>query len=114
MRRVRAVRSHEIPKRAPLRLSAGQQVTVGPRDSQWPAFVFVTTDTGEGWVPSRYLDADAGPATVTVPYDTTELPTEAGEVLAVVVRDDESGWIWLRAASGRAGWVPADTVEPLP
>jgi uncharacterized protein YgiM (DUF1202 family) len=31
-----------------------------------------------------------------------------------MTRDDESGWIWVRAASGREGWIPADTVQALP
>ena len=114
VQKVRAVRAHEIPQRAPLRLSAGEQVTVGRRDTQWPAFVFVTAATGEGWVPARHLDAESGPATVNVPYDTTELPTAAGDVLMVVTHDAESGWIWVRAASGREGWVPEETVEALP
>ena len=24
---------------------------------------------------------------------------------------NESGWIWLRAANGRPGWIPGDTAE---
>ena len=114
MRKVRAVRAHEIPQRAPLVLSAGQQVTVGQRDTQWPAFVFVTAGTGEGWVPARHLDAESGAATVTVPYDTTELPTAAGEILTVITHDEVSGWSWVRAAGGREGWVPDDAVEAVP
>ncbi len=47
------------------------------------------------------------------PHDTTELPTTAGETLTVIARDDASGWLWVRSASGREGWVP-DTVQPLP
>ncbi len=114
MRMVRAVQAHEIPERPPLRLSAGQQVTVGRRDDRWPAFVFVTAGDGQGWVPARHLDAESGHGTVTEPYDTTELPTTAGEILTVIARDDESGWIWVRAASGGEGWVPNDTVQALP
>lgn len=111
--RVRAVRAHEIPGRAPLRLSPGQQVTVGRRDDHWPAFVFVTAADGEGWVPARHLDAESGSATVAEPYDTTELPTTAGEPLTVIARDEDSGWIWVQSGTGREGWVPDDTVEPL-
>lgn len=109
--RVRAVKVHEIPARAPLQVSAGQRVTVGERDTHWPAFVFVTADSGAGWVPSRYLGPDG---TVLTPYDTTELPTAAGDLLTVLAQDDESGWLWVRAADGREGWVPIDTVEPVP
>jgi Variant SH3 domain len=110
---VRAVRGHEVPGRAPLRVAAGQRVTAEQRDSPWPAFVFVTAEDGEGWVPARFLDRSSGPATVLVPYDTTELATTAGEILTVVTRDAESGWIWARAANGREGWVPDDTVREV-
>jgi uncharacterized protein YgiM (DUF1202 family) len=114
MGNVRAIKAHEIPARAPLRVARGEAVTVGERDTTWPAFVFVTSATGEGWVPSRHLDAESGPATVIEPYDTTELPTEQGEILTVVTRDDASGWLWLRDSAGRQGWVPADTLEGHP
>jgi hypothetical protein len=111
MRRVTASVAHEIPERAPLRIVVGDQVEVGGRDTDWPAFVFVTTARGGGWVPGRHLSsADAGPAMVVVPYDTTELPTEAGQVLDVLAEDPESGWLWCRNTSGREGWVPARTV----
>ena len=113
-RKVRAARAHEIPGRLLLQLSHGQQVNARRRDDHWPAFVFVTAAGGQGWVPARHLDADCGPATVVEPYDNTELPTTAGETLTVIARDDESGWLWVRSASGREGWVPDDTVQPLP
>jgi hypothetical protein len=44
--------------RPPLRLSVGQRVTV--QDTRWPAFVFVTAEAGQGWVPSRHLDRRSG------------------------------------------------------
>jgi hypothetical protein len=58
--------------RPPLRLSVGQRVTV--QGTRWPAFVFVTAEAGQGWVPSRHLDLDqeSGAATVIAPYDTVE------------------------------------------
>jgi hypothetical protein len=86
---VRAVTAHQIPARAPLQVTAGQRVTVGERDTHWPAFVFVTADNGSGWVPSR-------------------------DMLTVLARDDASGWLWAKADGGREGWVPMDTVQALP
>jgi len=106
-----ATEAHAIPERPPLSLASGDVVTVGRRDGDWPAFVFVTTAHGSGWVPSRYLSADAGRAVVAMPYDTTELATRSGEILEVVDRDDESGWLWCRSADGREGWVPSRSVE---
>src|SRR5260370_20064117 len=111
--KVRAMTSHQISERPPLRVEPGQRVHVGERDTKWPAFVFVTADDGAGWVPSRYLDAESGDAesgdaesgdaesgdaesgdaesgdaTAVVRYGTPELPTPAGEALSVLGRDD--------------------------
>ena len=107
-----ATEAHVIPERPPLSLASGDVVTVGRRDSDGPAFVFVTTARGSGWVPSRYLSADAGRAVVETPYNTTELATRSGEILEVVVRDDESGWLWCRSTDEREGWVPSRTLRP--
>lgn len=111
MRTVTAARAHKIPERPPLRLAVGDEVTVGERDTRWPAFVFVTAADGSGWVPARHLSHPAGPAVVRVAYDTTELPTEVGDRLDVLLEDLDSGWLWCRAAGGREGWVPVDTLD---
>lgn len=110
-----AARAHETPERPPLRLSVGQHVHAGERDpNTWPEFVFVTADSGAGWVPARHVSVDAGAAVVTTPYDTTELATHPGEVLDVVEEDLQSGWLWCRATSGREGWVPVNTLQVGP
>ena len=101
-----AIRPHEVPERAPIRLEAGEIVSVGRRDTEWPEFVFVSVTRGSGWVPARHLSADHGEATVLVSYDTTELPLAAGDTVVVIERDDESGWWWCRSATGGEGWVP--------
>ena len=60
---------------------------MGRRDTEWPAFVFITTGTGAGWVPERYLDTSSDPAVAIASYDTTELGTTAGEELILIERD---------------------------
>jgi uncharacterized protein YgiM (DUF1202 family) len=92
-------------------VSAGERVKVGERDSEWPAFVFVTAAHGSGWIPERHLDRDGSSAVVTAEYDTTELPTEEGEELQVLREDSASGWVWCRAKDGREGWVPQRTLS---
>jgi hypothetical protein len=111
MRRVVAKVAHEIPDRPPLRLSVGQRVNVGDRDTEWPEFVFVTAAHGCGWVPARHLSASSAGAVVLTGYDTTELPTHVGEVLDVVAEDLASGWVWCRSREGREGWVPLKTLD---
>lgn len=97
----------------PLRIVPGDEVTVGERDSEWPEFVFVTASGGTGWVPARHLSQSSDRAVVATAYDTTELPTQVGDVLEVLTEDLVSGWLWCRSASGREGWVPVRTVETV-
>ncbi len=114
MTRLRATVAHLIPERPPIHVVPGQCVRAGQRDTQWPAFVFVTTDDGAGWVPERYLDTSSDPAVVITGYETTELATIAGEELTLVEQDSPSEWARVRNAAGREGWVPLNTVEPIP
>jgi Variant SH3 domain len=114
MAKVRAVEAHEIPGRPPIQVAIGQRVQVGGQDTTWPAFVFVTTDDGSGWVPARHIDAGSVPAVMLAAYDTTELATAVGELLTALVIDDASGWTWVQNAMGREGWVPSNTIEPIP
>lgn len=105
MRRVLTA-DHDIPERAPLALVPGDVVQIGERDTEWPAFVFVTASRGAGWVPSRHIEMDGSVGTVHIGYDTTELPASSGEVVDIVRDDPESGWSWCRNAGGREGWIP--------
>jgi SH3 domain-containing protein len=114
MTTLRATTAHTIPERPPIRVTPGQQVQAGQHDTDWPAFVFITTDDGAGWVPGRHLDTSSDPAVVIIAYDTTELATTAGEELTLITQDTPSGWAWVRNTAGQQGWVPLRTVEPVP
>lgn len=103
--------AHGIPSRAPLRLEVGDHVKIGERDTDWPAFVFVSSPKGCGWVPERYLNRDGQTAVAIRSYDTQELSTRAGDVLEIVRVDSPSGWAWCRAPDGREGWVPQRTLR---
>jgi hypothetical protein len=103
MTRLRATAAHVIPERPPMQVLPGQRVQAGQHDTQWPAFVFVTTDDSAGWVPERYLDTPCDPAVVITGYDTTELATTAGEELTLIKQDTPSGWAWVRNAAGPGG-----------
>jgi len=108
---VRAYRPHRIPEHPPLVVEVGDVVRVGEQSIEWPAFVFVTSPAGGGWVPERFLTEDRPDAVVRVRYDTTELPADPGDRFTVVQRDDESGWWWCRDRSGAEGWLPAMVLE---
>ncbi|WP_116951571.1 SH3 domain-containing protein [Jiangella endophytica] len=101
-----AAADHEIPARPAIQVVPGDVVEVGERDTTWPAFVFVTTASGSGWVPERLLSDDRPRATVVHGYDTQELPVAAGEELTVTQDDPGSAWSWCVNSAGRAGWVP--------
>jgi hypothetical protein len=114
VRTVVATIAHPPPDAAPLRLEVGDEVEVGERSAEWPEFVLVTAGSGTGWVPARHLSTPTGHAVVETPYDTTELPTAEGDRLQVVAEDLTSGWLWCRAADGREGWVPVNTLADAP
>ncbi|HLT96700.1 MAG TPA: SH3 domain-containing protein [Acidimicrobiia bacterium] len=114
MPQVRAIADHEVPSRPPLRVEPGDVVRVGERSSEWPAFVFVESDSGRGWVPSRHLDTTKDLTVVEVAYHTKELAVRSGEILDLRERDDESGWHWCRNGAGDEGWVPVAVLEELP
>ncbi|MDY0829821.1 SH3 domain-containing protein [Microbacterium sp. BG28] len=104
--RAQLTADHEIPDRAPLIVHPGDRVAVGQRDTEWPAFVFVTAATGCGWVPARHIDIDGAAGIVRTGYDTTELAARTGDVVEILTEDTESGWSWCRDTAGREGWVP--------
>ncbi|WP_084104043.1 SH3 domain-containing protein [Demequina sp. NBRC 110056] len=104
--RRRIVADHEIPERAALRIEPGDVVEVGDRDTEWPAFTFVSADAGAGWVPERHLSAARPRAVVQVAYDTQELAVAAGDEVEIVSDDAASGWSWCRGPAGDEGWVP--------
>jgi len=111
---VRLTQDHRPPPRAALQVQAGELVTVGDNDETWPAFIWTESSHGiAGWVPERHLrrTGDGDVAEVMRSYDTTELSADAGAVVEVVEVDEESGWLWCRAADGRAGWVPVKVLE---
>ena len=82
---VRAVRPHMAPDRPPIVVVPGDELTVGERDDEWPAFVLVTTSTGsQGWVPDQRLTRiGEGKYTPMSRYDTAELSVHEGTELLV-------------------------------
>jgi mannitol-1-/sugar-/sorbitol-6-/2-deoxyglucose-6-phosphatase len=115
---VRSMREHRIPDRPPIVVIPGDQLTVGERDDEWPAFVFVTNSAGlQGWVPEQVLtptgEPRAGMYTPRWRYDTQELPVEIGMELTVLEADLGSGWIRCRTSGGAEGWLPVRCVEPV-
>ncbi|CUS04703.2 SH3 domain protein [Candidatus Promineifilum breve] len=101
----RAVEPWSVHYPDPIRGAAGDRLTLGRRDDEFPGWVWATAGDGrEGWVPESWLRMDGGNGTLLHDYTAAELALEPGDVVsgAVVV----SGWLWATAADGRVGWAP--------
>ncbi|EQD57917.1 SH3 domain-containing protein, partial [mine drainage metagenome] len=84
--KVRMLVPHEPPDRPPLRIRPGERLKVGELDETWPTFRWCVSAEGiGGWVPEACLvDAADASATAVRSYDTTELRTGAGDILAAL------------------------------
>ena len=110
MRRARVIAAHRAPDRPPIRVAAGDSVTLGERDSDWPQFVWTTLAQGlGGWIPAVLFDRDIGEATALSDYDTRELDTTIGEIL--ILHHHQEEWWWAENANGDSGWIPARAIE---
>ena len=106
----RVIIDYDTPFPNPLVLRAGQEVAVGDRESEWPGWIWCTTSEGNsGWVPENYVTRQGETANLRRDYDATELSVRTGEEL--VVKVEESGWLWCENRPGQQGWVPANHVE---
>jgi hypothetical protein len=127
---LRASDRHSPPETLPIVVVAGDEVSVGERSPEWPAFVRVTnSDGGRGWVPERILaggddhndhavqseKGEDGDDRRTVRegyrYDTKELEVAAGTELRVIEPDPGSSWVWCADPEGHEGWVPVRVLE---
>ena len=112
MRRARVIAAHRAPDRPSIRVSAGDPVTLGERDTDWPQFVWTTLAQGlGGWIPAALFDREFGEATAQADYDTRELATEIGEV--VILHHEQEGWWWVENAQGDSGWIPARVLQTI-
>ena len=112
MKRARVIVTHRAPDRPAIRVVAGDTVTLGDRDIDWPHFVWATLASGlGGWMPAAMFDAERGAARARDDYDTRELDAEAGEVL--VLHHEIADWWWAENVLGTTGWIPARNLEPF-
>lgn len=113
----------------PIRLHAGEMVSVAQKDTEWPGWVWCrSVDGREGWVPEKYLrkignelettsarpaagGSSSGAYIAARDYDATELTVNEGDLVALLYQ--ESGWGWCRNENGRAGWVPLECLEEI-
>jgi SH3 domain len=116
MTRVRPTAAYRPPDRPVLEVEEGSVVATGELDDEWPAFRWCVDERGVGgWIPDRYLrHEEPGRARCLQRYSNHELAVDPGDVLELLLRDDESGWHWCRDAAGREGWVPVRVLAEEP
>jgi uncharacterized protein YgiM (DUF1202 family) len=94
----------------PLILKAGDEICIEYRKTDWPGWVWGTTDDGKsGWIPESYIERMAQKTVLKRDYNATELTVEIGDTVDIL--DEESGWFWCRTESGDNGWIPKDNVR---
>jgi hypothetical protein len=91
----------------PIQIRAGDLITTGKQDDEWPEYVWCTARDGRsGWVPQRFFERRTAQEAVAVrDYSAAELDVRAGEQVALV--EEAGGWWWVTNTDGCAGWVPA-------
>lgn len=109
-RRARVVQPHRAPDRPAIRVQAGDRVTLGDRDIEWPEFVWTSLASGlGGWIPSPLFDSHTGEASALADYDTQELDVDVGEELTL--HRELAQWWWAENTRGGSGWVPARVLD---
>ena len=110
-RMLEVIEAHVSDYSNPIVFSAGDAVTIGRRDDEFPGWIRVqTADRNEGWAPESYLTFTGGrSATADCDYCARELDTSLGEALEMLL--ELNGWIWCRRLQGEEGWVPAKSVR---
>jgi hypothetical protein len=95
----------------PIVLKAGDEVQVGKRDTEWPAFIWcVGPDGRAGWTLDSVIEQTAsGWGKALIDYSARELTVAVGE--ALTVEGSGGGWLWVVNERGERGWVPETCVQ---
>ena len=111
-RKVRITREHKPQYSDPIRVAAGETVSVGREDDEFPGWNWCKASDGrEGWVPVELLSTEEPEATVLQGYSALELPVSPGE--EVLIEGFMHDWFFVRNSQGERGWIPASHTEPL-
>jgi Variant SH3 domain len=110
---VRVISDYQAPFPDPIRVKAGEKVTVDlGKTTNIPGWVWCTSRAGKsGWVPKDYLELRDTKGLMKCDYDAIELTVHVGELLSA--HKLESHFYWVTNEHGRHGWVPVEHVEPV-
>ncbi len=94
----------------PIRMKAGDELSIGAKESEWPGWIWCTSRDGKsGWVPAKYVDRQSNTGVALYDYDARELSVSAGQVLSL--GQAESGWVWCTNPEGQSGWIPLECID---
>ena len=107
----RVIREYTPQYPNPLSVLAGESVSVGREDDEFPGWKWCRAANGsEGWIPVKLLsDASATETAVLCDYSSRELAVQPGE--EVTVEDSRQEWLLVRSTRGERGWIPASHAE---
>lgn len=106
------IESYEIAYPNPIKLVAGDSVTITKRETNpaWLGWFFCVDKFGiGGWVSETYLKIEGDTAVAIRDYDATELSVRTGQVVESLL--EEFGWAWVQAEDGGQGWVPLQNLN---
>jgi SH3-like domain-containing protein len=102
---VRVTRDYVAQYPDPITVRAGDRVSVGKDDPEFPGWRWCTgPDQRGGWVPDQLLHRDGSDVRMLRDYTARELSVRAGS--EVVIHDRMAGWLWVGDADGNEGWIP--------
>jgi hypothetical protein len=108
---VRVVRGYTAQYPDPITVRAGDRVQVGTDDPEFPGWRWCTgPDRRAGWVPEQLLRREGQEGVMLRDYTAKELSVHTGA--EVTLGEAMSGWVWVTAADGCAGWIPATCITP--
>lgn len=105
--RLRVTRAWRATYDPALAVTAGETVTPGRLDDEYPGWQWVENALGlGGWIPASLLEGNR----IAADFDSAELSVEPG--MTVTRLKTRAGWHWCQDDSGRRGWLPASHLVP--
>lgn len=95
-----------------LYLTAGQEVTTGPADREWPGWIWVKDSSGRnGYVPAEILEPLGEDRWAILDnFDPTILKVRRGD--SILSLKEIHGWHWCRNDNSAEGWVAGYLLKP--
>lgn len=101
----RVVKAYTVAYADPIAFKAGETLSVGRRDTEWPQFVWCTNAEGtSGWVADSVFERHGTVGIASHDYSAAELTVSLDEI--VTIDEEYGGWSWCTNQQGRSGWVP--------